>query len=88
MLRVPAVPGRETRGIVVKYAFAMAAAFALAAGSAQAGTKIGATGGGDGRGNDGQARYIPEENSDAVATAPAALVVAGRKPGVSSGTGV
>jgi hypothetical protein len=98
-----------------RYAWAMATALAvaLAAGPGQAGTKIGTTGGGDGRG--GHARCAPQDVSDAVpAQAGSKLgtmmdgrsgrsghgfaaeaigqpdwwTQAGRKPGLSAGSGI
>jgi hypothetical protein len=76
---------------VNKYALAIAAVLALApaAGSARAGTNVGTTGGGDGRAPGGHACYTPPDGSGIAApTPPEGPVLAGRKPGASSGTGV
>ena len=70
------------------YMGAAAMLLALAAGPAQAGSKLGV--GTDGRsGNGVQLNGIPASSSAVESVRlPDGLVLAGRKPGVSSGTGV
>jgi hypothetical protein len=74
---------------VIRDAFALVVIYALAAGAAAAGTRLGTNGSGDGYGNSGHACYTPRDKSGAGApTPPAGPVLAGRKPGASSGIGV